>query len=96
MILSYRKLKVNKVIYHELNFTRKTKKIVFFFILTQIPIDKNPFLWYSYKAVIKQITYAEISTVLTRKVAELITFEVAKAREFFVYLANASFFLNFG
>ena len=29
----------------------KTKKIVFFFILSRIPIDKIPFLWYSYKAV---------------------------------------------
>ena len=35
-------------------------------------------------------------TGLTRKVAELITLQLVKAREFFVYLANASFFLNFG
>ena len=32
---------------------------------------------------------------LTRKVAELITLQPAKAREFFDFLANASFFLNF-
>ena len=32
----------------------------------------------------------------SRKVAELITLQSTKAREFFVYLANASFFLNFG
>ena len=37
-----------------------------------------------------------VITGLTRKVAELITWWVAKAREFFDYLANASFFLNFG
>ena len=37
-----------------------------------------------------------VITGLTRKVADLITLQLAKAREFFVYLANASFFLNFG
>jgi len=75
--------------------------LCFFFILTQIPIDKNPFLWYSNKAVIKRnfirkdigvVTFAK----LTRKAAELITLQLAKALVFFDYLANASFFLNFG
>ena len=37
-----------------------------------------------------------VITGLTRKVAELITLQLAKALVFFVYLANASFFLNFG
>ena len=37
-----------------------------------------------------------VITRLTRKVAELITHENAKSRVFSDYLANASFFLNFG
>jgi len=35
-------------------------------------------------------------TGMTRKVAELITLQLAKALVFSQYLANASFFLNFG
>ena len=37
-----------------------------------------------------------VITGLTRKVAELITLQLSKARVFFDFLANASFFLNFG
>jgi len=37
-----------------------------------------------------------VITGLTRKVAELITLQPSKALVFSQYLANASFFLNFG